>query len=54
LFIDENYLSREFLNMSVSVFAAMMTNMCLILFMFINDKYIFRVFMHKRKIYLWF
>ena len=31
----------------------MMTNMCLIFFMFISDKYISRVFMHKRKIYLW-
>ena len=31
----------------------MMTNMCLIFFMFINDKYMFHVFMHKRKIYLW-
>jgi len=34
-------------------FAAMMTNMCHIFFMFISDKYMSRVFMHKRKIYLW-
>ena len=30
-----------------------MTNMHLIFFMFINDKYMSRVFMHKRKLYLW-
>jgi len=35
------------------IFAAMMTNMCLIFFMFISDKHMYRVFMHKRKIYLW-
>jgi len=34
-------------------FATMMTNMFLILFMFIDDKYMSRVFRHKRKIYLW-
>jgi len=28
-------------------FAAIMTNMCHIFFMFINDKYMSRVFMHK-------
>ena len=34
-------------------FAAMITNMCLIFFMFITYKHMSRVFMHRRKIYLW-
>jgi len=30
----------------------MMANMCHIFFMFISDKFMSRVFMHKRQIYL--
>ena len=37
----------------VIVFATMITNMCHLFFMFINDKYMSRVFMYKWKIYLW-